>query len=80
MPPIILASTSRYRRELLGRLEDSKGFGLEAVKGALFLSLEPDDETALLRIRQVSYFSPSAQSEARETAISILVRTLRRGK
>ena len=68
------------KRELFGRLEDSKGFGLEAVKGALFLSLEPDDETALLRIRQVSYFSPSAQSEARETAIEILVRTVRRGK
>ena len=68
------------KRELLQRLEDAKGFGLEAVKGALFLSLEPDDETTLLRIRQVSYFSPNAQSEKRAATIGILVRTIRHGR
>jgi hypothetical protein len=68
------------KRELLQRLEDAKGFGLEAVKGTLFLSLEPDDETSLLRIRQVSYFSPNAQSEKRASTIGILVRTIRHGR
>jgi hypothetical protein len=68
------------KRELLQRLEDAKGFGLEAVKGALFLSLDPDDETTLLRIRQVGYFSPNAQSEGRATTIGILVRTIRHGR
>jgi hypothetical protein len=68
------------KRELLARLEDAKGFGLEAVKGTLFVSLEPDDETTLLRIRQVSYFSPNAQSEKRASTIAILVRTIRHGR
>lgn len=68
------------KRKLLEILIDAKGFGLEAAKGSLFLSLAPEDEPQLTRIRAVSFYSPNGFSQGRAKTIGILVRTARRGK
>jgi hypothetical protein len=65
------------KKELLALLIDSKGFGLEAVKGALFGSLSKEDEPLLLQIRAVSFYSPSYWSNGRLKTIGIMVRKLR---
>lgn len=65
------------KKELLELLLDSKGFGLEAVKGALFASVEAEDEAMLLRIRAAGFVSPNSQSQVRERTLKILVRHLR---
>jgi hypothetical protein len=73
-PPIIAAAE---KTELLALLVDAKGFGLEAVKGALFRSLSRQDEAQLLRIRAVSFYSPNQLSSARLDTIGIIVRKIR---
>jgi hypothetical protein len=65
------------KKELLELLVDSKGFGLEAVKGSLFRSLAKEDEPSLLRIRCVSFYSPDKTSIGRRKTVGILIRQLR---
>lgn len=65
------------KAELLNLLIDSKGFGLEAVKGALYRNLSKEDEPLLLRILAVSFYSPNAMSIARQNTIGIMVRHIR---
>ena len=73
-PPVLGAAE---KAELLELLIDSKGFGLEAVKGALFRSLSKQDEAPLLRIRAVSFYSPNELSRPRLTTVGIMVRKIR---
>ncbi|MDD5333461.1 MAG: HEAT repeat domain-containing protein [Rhodoferax sp.] len=73
-PPVLGAAE---KAELLELLIDSKGFGLEAVKGALFRSLSKQDEASLLRIRTVSLYSPNELSMARLSTVGIMVRRIR---
>ncbi len=73
-PPVLGAAE---KAELLELLIDSKGFGLEAVKGALFLSLSKQDEASLLRIRTVSFNSPNELSMPRLKTVGIMLRTIR---
>lgn len=73
-PPVLGAAE---KAELLELLIDSKGFGLEAVKGALFRSLSKDDEAPLLRIRTVSFYSPNELSRPRVKTVGIMLRKIR---
>lgn len=73
-PPVLGATE---KAELLELLIDSKGFGLEAVKGTLFRSLSKQDEAALLRIRTVSLYSPNELSMARLSTVGIMLRKIR---
>lgn len=65
------------QKELMALLLDSKGFGMEAVKGTVFRSLTKQDEAMLLKIRSASYYSPNNLSEGRLKTISIMIRHLR---
>lgn len=69
--------SDEQKARLLELLEESRGFGVEAVKGALFLSLAKDDEPALLRIRAASFHSPNTFSQGRLHTLSLMVRHLR---
>jgi len=77
-----LASNPRLskddKRRLFELLEDSKGFGLEAVKGSLRASAERADIAPLLRIRQTVWISPNEYSEGRMASLDILIRGIRR--
>lgn len=73
-PPVL---GTAEKAQLLELLIDSKGFGLEAVKGALFRSLSKQDEAALLRIRTVSLYSPNELSMARLSTVGIMLRRIR---
>jgi len=65
------------KAELLDLLIDSRGFGLEAVKGSLYRNLSKEDEPRLLRIRAVSFYSPNAMSVARVKTIGLMIRRIR---
>ncbi len=65
------------KKELLELIIDSKGFGLEAVKGSLFRSLSKEDEPLFLKIRSVGFYSPDRMSIARQKTVGILIRQLR---
>jgi hypothetical protein len=69
--------SAEKKKELLELLVDSKGFGLESVKGSLFRSLSPEDEPQLLKIRSVGFYSPDGLSIARLKTIGIMIRQLR---
>ncbi len=73
-PPLAPAD----KAQLFDLLADSKGFGLEAVKGSLRASLARADMSPLLRIRQSIWISPNGYSEARMSSVDILIRTVRR--
>jgi hypothetical protein len=73
-PPLLAVPD---KAALLELLIDARGFGLEAVKGALFGSLSRQDESALLRIRDVSFYAPNQLSRARLDTIGIMVRRIR---
>lgn len=73
-PPQLNTDT---KTELLDLLIDSKGFGFEAVKGTLYSNLAKEDESLLLRIRTVSFYSPNSMSSARLKTIGIMVRHIR---
>lgn len=66
------------KKELLDLLLDSKGFGLEAVKGSLFNNVGPKDLSALLDIRAASWYSPNKYSEGRTKTVGILIRHVRK--
>jgi hypothetical protein len=65
------------KKELLGLLVESRGFGLEAAKGTLFRSLSREDEASLLQIRAVGFYSPNDLSSGRMKTIGIMVRQIR---
>ena len=65
--------------ELLELLLDSKGFGLEAIKGSLFKSLDAKDAAMLLRIRAAGMSSPNHFAQARMMTLSIMIRQVRQG-
>ncbi|HEX4588975.1 MAG TPA: hypothetical protein VH120_03540 [Gemmataceae bacterium] len=69
--------SAEKKNELLDLLVDSKGFGLEAVKGSLFRSLSKEDEPLLLKIRCVGFCSPNDLSMRRLKTIGIMIRQLR---
>lgn len=69
---------AKDKDELLKLLIDSKGFGLEAVKGALFLSVTPADVDQLVAIRAAVWYSPNTFSNSRTKTIAILIRHARR--
>ena len=70
--------TNEDKNELLNLLLKSKGFGLEAVKAQLFLSIQQSDLDKLLELRQVCNYSPSSFTKGRQKTIGILVRHLRK--
>jgi hypothetical protein len=69
--------STEKKKELLEIIVDSKGFGLEAVKGSLFRSLSKEDDALLLKVRCVCFYSLIQQSVARQKTVGILVRQLR---
>jgi hypothetical protein len=66
------------KNELLDLLIRSKGFGLEAVKGSLFRSLEAGDVEKLLELRTACFYSPNDQTRGRVNTIGIMIRYLRK--
>ena len=64
--------------ELLELLIDSKGFGLEAVKGTLFLSIEKSDIDKLLLLRQMCFYSPNKYTKGRLHTLGIFIRHLQK--
>lgn len=76
--PVPLAKDKK--NELLKVLIESKGFGLEAAKAQLFLSLEQYDMPDLLALRQSCVYSPSSFSFARLQTVGFCIRYLRKTK
>lgn len=68
------------KNELLRTLIDSKGFGLEAIKANLFLSLDQLDIHDLLELRQSIVYSPTSFSFARLQTVGYCIRYLRKTK
>ncbi|NRT14673.1 hypothetical protein HNP99_001017 [Flavobacterium sp. 28A] len=64
--------------QLLDIIIESKGFGLEAVKAQLFLSIEYTDIDKLLKMRQICYYSPNNFTKSRMNTIGIFIRYLRK--
>lgn len=64
--------------KLIDLLIESKGFGLEAAKGQLFLSIEPTDLNRLLTLRQMCLYSPNDMTQGRLKTIGIFIRSLRK--
>jgi hypothetical protein len=65
---------------LLDALIESKGFGLEAVKAHLFLSLDQADIPRLLALRQACVYAPNGDSFARLKTVGLFIRYLRKTK
>lgn len=68
------------KRELLTLLIESKGIGLEAAKGQLFLSLQQTDILTLLELRKSCVYSPNTFSFGRLSTVGVFVRYLRKTK
>ena len=66
--------------QLLDLLIESKGFGLEAAKAQLFLSIEQSDIEKLLTLRQICYYSPNNFTKGRMNTAGIFIRYLRKTK
>jgi hypothetical protein len=66
--------------QLLDLLVESKGFGLEAAKAQLFLSIEQSDIDKLLTLRQICYYSPNNFTKGRMKTVGIFIRYLRKTK
>lgn len=69
--------SAEHKKKLLELLVDSKGFGLEAIKGALFASLAKEDEAMLLRIRAANMASPNRLMQGRVRTLGIMLRQVR---
>jgi hypothetical protein len=72
------ALTKDKKDKLIDLLIESKGFGLEAAKGQLFLSIEPTDISKLLTLRQMCLYSPNDMTQGRLKTIGIFIRSLRK--
>jgi hypothetical protein len=70
--------TTEKKNKLIDLLIESKGFGLEAAKAQLFLSLEPSDLNKLFTLRQMCLYSPNDFTEGRLKTIGIFARSLRK--
>ena len=68
------------KSELIHVLIQSKGFGLDAIKANLFLSIEPIDIPDLLKLRQSCAYSPNSFSFARLQTVGFCIRYLRKIK
>lgn len=68
------------KNELLKVLIESKGFGLEAAKAQLFLSLDQLDIPDLLELRKSIVYSPNSFSFARLQTVGYCIRYLRKTK
>jgi hypothetical protein len=64
--------------QILDLLIESKGFGLEAAKAQLFLSIEQSDMDKLQMLRQVCCYSPNDFTQGRLNTTGILIRYLRK--
>ena len=62
---------------LLAQLTRSQAFGLEACKGALFLSVGSEHEGALRKLCTVNWWSPDDGSQGRGKTLAILLRKIR---
>lgn len=67
----------KRKAALFQALEQSLGFGLEAVKGSLFASLTKEDLPQLRRLRALSVYSPNALTPGRCNTLLIMIRSLR---
>ena len=78
----ILEKTTVLSKEkkdkIIDLLIESKGFGLEAVKGTLFLSIEKEDLNKFMTLRQLNYYSPNRFTQDRLKTLGILIRYLKR--
>ena len=72
--------TPSKKNELMNLLIESKGFGLEAVKGQLFISLEQSDMPALMELRKSCVYSPNTFSFGRLSTVGSFIRYLRKTK
>jgi len=72
------ALTKEKKDKLIDLLIESKGFGLEAAKGQLFLSIESTDINKLLTLRQMCLYSPNEMTQGRLKTIGIFIRSLRK--
>lgn len=63
---------------LLSKLIASNGFGLAAVKGTLFKSVEKEDIHKLLELRKISFYSPDNFTSGRLNTLNMLIRYLRK--
>jgi hypothetical protein len=70
--------TKDRKDHLLDLLMQSKGFGLEAVKGSLFRSIEVPDIDKLIKLRAVCYYSPNDFTKERVKTLGIMIRWLRK--
>lgn len=76
--PVVLEKPKKS--ELINVLIESKGFGLDAVKTNLFLSIEPIDIPDLLKLRQSCAYSPNSLSFSRLQTVGFCIRYLRKIK
>lgn len=72
--------TVDQKKEVLKLLIESKGVGLEAAKGQLFLSLQPSDIPALMELRKSCVYSPNTFSFGRLSTVGAFIRYLRKTK
>ncbi|HYV94853.1 MAG TPA: hypothetical protein VE978_23970 [Chitinophagales bacterium] len=72
------AFTKENKNKFIDLLIESKGFGLEAAKAQLFLSIEYSDIEKLLTLRQMCVYSPNNFTKGRLNTIGIYVRYLRK--
>ncbi|MFL5730725.1 MAG: hypothetical protein ACJ75J_14655, partial [Cytophagaceae bacterium] len=68
------------KNQLMDLLIQSKGFGLEAVKGCFFLSLEKGDLPKLFQLRAINYYSPNEFTKGRMNTAGILIRYMKKEK
>ena len=76
----IVHNANILKNELMNLLIESKGFGLEAVKGQLFISLEQSDMPALMELRKSCVYSPNTFSFGRLSTVGSFIRYLRKTK
>lgn len=74
--PIILSKEKKDK--LIELLIESKGFGLEAIKGTLFLSIEKEDLNKFILLRKYCFYSPNSLTYDRLNTIGIIIRYLKR--
>lgn len=73
---IILSKEKKDK--LIELLIKSKGFGLEAIKGTLFLSIEKDDLNKFILLRTLCFYSPNSLTNDRLNTLGIIIRYLKR--
>lgn len=72
--------STNKKNALLDVLIESKGFGIEAVKAQLLMSLNQADIPRLLALRQACVYSPNGNSFARLKTVGLCIRNIRKTK